>query len=291
MAKKNKKATVSEVQDKPYLLFWFLLVVIGMWLLSWAFLMTYYNLPDNAGEFGDMFGTVNSLFSGLTFAGIGYSIVLQRREIRMQRDQIALNHKEFKKQNKNLKRQRFENTFFQLVSLHHQIVNNLKYEEELTNNPKIIHEGRDVFFKFKQDCKQFYLQLKDEVNANSIDNNDDLEMLIKAIRKIYQENYQDSLSHYYRNLYHIYRFIYTSDLIVAEDKQMYANILSSQLTTNELAMLLYHVILPGIGYPKFYYLFRRFNLMKYIELGALFDIKHLELALQLNDENPFMRHS
>jgi len=285
---KRKSKVTPEIRDKPYLLYWLLLAVVLMWLLSWVFLMTHYNLPEHAGEFGDMFGAVNSLFSGLTFAGIGYSIVLQRREIRMQRDQISLNHKEFKKQNKNFKRQRFENTFFQLVSLHHQIVNNLKYEEHHTDMHKIIHGGRDVFYKLKEDYKIYYQTLATKHEHQH--KHQELDTLIKAIRKVYQENYQDSLSHYYRNLYHIYRFIYTSNLIIPEDKQMYANILSSQLTTNELSMLVYHVILPGIGYPKFFYLFKRFNLMKYVELGALLDIKHLDLALQLNtDENPFIK--
>jgi hypothetical protein len=39
-----------------------------------------YSLPDR-GTFGDMFGAVNALFSGLAFAGVIYALLLQHEEI------------------------------------------------------------------------------------------------------------------------------------------------------------------------------------------------------------------
>ena len=49
-----------------------------------------YDKPNGAGEFGDMFGGVNALFSGLAFAGVIYAILLQRRELQLQREELAL---------------------------------------------------------------------------------------------------------------------------------------------------------------------------------------------------------
>ena len=56
----------------------------------------YCNLPDwtNRGQFGDMFGAVNTLFSGLAFAGVIYAIFLQRNELELQRDELRLTRTE-----------------------------------------------------------------------------------------------------------------------------------------------------------------------------------------------------
>lgn len=43
----------------------------------------------NRGTFGDMFGAVNALFSGLAFATLIYTVFLQRRELQLQREELA----------------------------------------------------------------------------------------------------------------------------------------------------------------------------------------------------------
>jgi hypothetical protein len=45
-------------------------------------------------SFGDMLGAVNSLFSGLAFAGVIYAILLQRRELSLQRLELELTRQE-----------------------------------------------------------------------------------------------------------------------------------------------------------------------------------------------------
>jgi len=73
------------------------IIVLLMWGLSGY--LTYYFISDwsDRGTFGDMFGAVNALFSGLAFAALIYTIFLQREEIRMNRKEIQLNRKELKK--------------------------------------------------------------------------------------------------------------------------------------------------------------------------------------------------
>ena len=60
------------------------------------YLVVKYFYPDIAasGQFGDMFGTVNALFSGLAFLGVIYAIVLQREELQLQRKELELTRKE-----------------------------------------------------------------------------------------------------------------------------------------------------------------------------------------------------
>jgi len=65
-------------------------------IISWF--ATYYNLKDYSAEcrgtFGDMFGGINALFSGLAFCGIIITILLQSSELKMQRQEIQENRKE-----------------------------------------------------------------------------------------------------------------------------------------------------------------------------------------------------
>lgn len=49
------------------------------------------------GTFGDMFGAVNTLFSGLAFAGVIYAIFLQSEELALQRNELKLTRDELAK--------------------------------------------------------------------------------------------------------------------------------------------------------------------------------------------------
>lgn len=46
------------------------------------------------GAFGDMFGAINALFSGLAFAGIIFTILRQREELKLQRKELELTREE-----------------------------------------------------------------------------------------------------------------------------------------------------------------------------------------------------
>ena len=59
----------------------------------------YMLLPDwvTRGQFGDMFGVVNTLFSGLAFAGVIYAILLQREDLTLQREELKLTRAELRR--------------------------------------------------------------------------------------------------------------------------------------------------------------------------------------------------
>lgn len=63
------------------------------------FLITSFFYPDmmNRGQFGDMFGGLNALFSGLAFTGVIYAIFLQRRDLELQREELKLTREELKR--------------------------------------------------------------------------------------------------------------------------------------------------------------------------------------------------
>ncbi|MBS1559045.1 MAG: hypothetical protein JST69_10010 [Bacteroidetes bacterium] len=69
-------------------LWWLCSAVVVFWLINFAIL---YKLPAaERGTYGDMFGVMNSLFTGLAFAGLLYSNFLQQKQI----DQIERENKD-----------------------------------------------------------------------------------------------------------------------------------------------------------------------------------------------------
>lgn len=93
-------------------------IIVGLlWLANLYFL--YPLKPDDRGTFGDMFGAVNAVFSGLAFIGVVYAIFLQRFEIGIAKDEIKHTKEILREQKESLKLQNqetkkgiFENTFF-----------------------------------------------------------------------------------------------------------------------------------------------------------------------------------
>lgn len=74
--------------------------IFAIWAGSvWA-INTWIN-ASYRGTFGDMFGAVNALFSGLAFAGLIYTIAVQRQELALQRDALKMQTEELEGQ-KNL---------------------------------------------------------------------------------------------------------------------------------------------------------------------------------------------
>lgn len=52
---------------------------------------------EHRGQFGDMFGAVNTLFSGLAFASLIYALTLQRRDLALQRRELEMTRSELKR--------------------------------------------------------------------------------------------------------------------------------------------------------------------------------------------------
>ena len=65
-------------------------VVFGLWLLTLCVGNYFFPTWQERGQFGDLFGSVNALFSGLAFAGLIYAILLQHQELALQREELRL---------------------------------------------------------------------------------------------------------------------------------------------------------------------------------------------------------
>ena len=172
----------------------------------------YSKLPDfsTAGkiklnEFGDFVGgTLNPILSFLGFLALLYTISIQR-------NQIAVDKKDREKQ-------QFENTFFALLNVHNQALDNLSKD------------------------KQFGVR-----DGTSYPNGSDLQNLLKETldRKvtnleISQKNLKDKnhlCGHYFRILYVLLKFIENNSSWLSENEKMYSNLVKGLLPDNVFRLL------------------------------------------------------
>jgi hypothetical protein len=89
----------------PTLLF---TAVVALWLATLCVLVLV--LPDwgSRGQFGDLFGSVNALFSGLAFAALYSSIRVQQSQLETQQNELALQREELKLQREEMAASRGE---------------------------------------------------------------------------------------------------------------------------------------------------------------------------------------
>lgn len=211
------------------------------------------------GTFGDQFGAVNALFSGLAFTGLIYTIILQRRDLELQRNDLKLQREElaltrqemeeqtaeFEKQNETLRIQRFENTFFNMLSQFQEVVNNLSVSARVKSE-NVVLTGRDSFQVLFERAVVYIPNPQRDREFVGIRG-------MKAVLDNYGlEGYMNSetptqFDHYFRLLYRILKFVKTSPLINRfEDEYEYTSILRATLSRYELVWLYYN----GLTYGK-----------------------------------------
>jgi hypothetical protein len=266
-------------------------IVVSLWGLSWWGISNFIEEPTNQGTFGDMFGAVNALFSGLAFAGLIATLLYQKNELKLQREELKLTReelqgqrKEFEEQNKTMKRQRFENTFFNMLSLQQEIVANLSYEYYVNpnicppnvpaeqfyyNSPKGLLHGREVF-------EGMYKRAIIDYNGRRYA--DGLYNIFKNFGHLAYSNIKATtrFDHCFRHLYRIYKYVDTSDLITKEERYDYACIIRSQLSDYELVMLFYNCLTTN-GREKFKPLIEKYAIFNNLREELLANAAHKEL--------------
>jgi Putative phage abortive infection protein len=249
-------------------------VVVLLWATSAGVIYMIFGKPI-PGPIGDMFGVVNALFSGLAFSGLIFAIFLQREELRLQREELKLQRLETAAtreeikgqkeqaiaQNATLAQQTFDNTFFQLLRLHNDIVSSIDLY-----NPRNKHDtrGRDCF-------KVFYERLVQRWNEKRTE--DQFSSELDRIQRTYKHFYvgvEAELGHYFRSLYNIVKFV---DISSTSDKKIYTNLVRAQLSSYELAMLFYNC-LSELGYEKFRPLVQKYSLLKMVPTHELLNSEH-----------------
>ena len=230
---------------------------------------------NKGGVFGDSFGVITSLFTGLAFAGIFITLKYQRSELALQRKDLEIARGEYKLTRDEMKQARLdaqeqatERTFYNMLNIYNDLIVNLEFVH--LKQSKITQSGVRCFSCYLDSIEQVYGKLL------IVGKNEDL---LEKCDHIYSEFYNQHhalLGHYFRYLYRLFKYI---DEETGNKSEIYSKILRSQLTNNEMALLFYN----GLSHygKKFKPLLEEYevfdnlptNIIKYNSLITLYDKK------------------
>jgi hypothetical protein len=213
-------------------------------------------------------GTSASLWALAGFFIIFVAFLIQTIQFTVQRKQFELQfaeqRKQFTLQANSVSRQSFEASFFQMLNLHNQIVLSMQIIEE----DKIKASGRDCFKKWYDDFRQFSFGarflLTEEGKAATVRRP---ENGIENYEAFYYEVRQAQLGHYFRNLYHLIKFVKEAEALKHPDtkteyktRRRYTSLVRATLSQFELALLFYNCA-SELGEEKFMPLVEEYGLL------------------------------
>lgn len=211
-------------------------------------------------EYGDFIGGVVSsiwslaglIFIYVAFLGQRQQLIIQqfelkytqfetkatRLEIQGQREQMRI-------QNETLSLQRFENTFFQLLQTHNQIVHgiDLKNKENI-----IVASGKDCFKNFYIQCFHMYIPSKQTLIEQRREQRRTGPIPEDELRTKYEELYkkrEGDLGHYFRSFFYLIQFVDDAPTVI-ENKRKYTDILRANLSSYELVFIFFMEFLPMV---------------------------------------------
>jgi len=214
-----------------------------------------------------------TFISGVTAPFLSLAaFILLYRTYKAQRLELADSKLMLKDQLSTMQKQRFETTFFSLLTLHNSIVNSIDLTVkpiqyvlgDRSSTPNEKKYGRDCFVTFYQGLKIAYHGEKKSHNENE----DELEIVKNAYFHFFSKHEYD-LAHYFRTLYHLIKFIDQSEI---QDKQRYVSLVRAQLSSHELLLLFYNC-LSVVG-TKFKPYMAKYHFLKNMNTDLLLDKSH-----------------
>lgn len=255
--------------------------IIGAWATHWwagEFFTHVKEEDNNRALFGDSFGAVNALISAFAFAGMIVAFILQRYELRLQRKELEAQRKEFETQNSTLRLQRFENTFFNMMELQQQIVNDLnatiyvkEWIEEDAPDPSKGRIRKQVTHEYTFRGRNLFLHAFNQAEHQIETNQKGKYVTVEGMRTIlqskglgwYDEYHTASyFDHYFRHFYRILKFVkQNSDWLTFDEQYKYTSMLRGTLSRYELVWLYYNGLSEN-GYEKLKPLMEEYSMLK-----------------------------
>ena len=211
-----------------------------------------------SGVFGDSFGALTALFSGLAFAGLLITIFYQREDLGLTKEELRLTREE-------IKAQHLETTFFHMLRLQQDIVAGIDLQRQIEGGQQET-KGRDCFKVFVKRIQRNY---QDELKANP--NNDEHSLSDAAYESLWIKS-QSDLGHYFRSLYNVFRYVSEHEFT---DKKQYGSIARAQLSDFELVVLLYNCTNHrGKNFARYA---EEFEIFDNIDISLLIKPEHVNL--------------
>ncbi len=253
------------------------LVFIGVTV---SLILNLYNKPGSSGS--DYLGNIGSFTGGVV--GALWSLVsvllfyvtlrLQQKEITLQRHELEMTREEIKGQkeqmvlqNQTLRQQNFENTFFHLLKLHNNLVNELDLREA-TGTRNVLANGRECFLIYYKRLESYIIMANRE-NGTSV-NKASLDATVKGYVTFFDAN-QNNLDNYFRSLCQLLHFIDTSSIDISDS---YAQFIIAQLSSHELSILFYSGLNMTDGIKLKNYI-EKFGLLQNLDESLVFNKEHI----------------
>lgn len=192
---------------------------------------------DNYGAFGDSFGALNTLFSGLAFTAVFFSLMMQSRALKETK-------RDFNEQQKEIKMQNFANQFHAMMEERRFRIEHLKiYTDSDQSKPK---EQFRVFKEYNSFFKEIAIKFLGKTEDNHFISSRNIEGFISITNHFFSRNWKDyeknplrsyAVGNYFNLIFSICHFINSSN-ISNENKLKYKQILIEYLTPYEVAVLL-----------------------------------------------------
>ncbi|OBT07577.1 putative phage abortive infection protein [Vibrio cyclitrophicus] len=177
------------------------------------------NIAAFLGAKGDFIGGIlNPIFGFLSLLALLYTIILQSKELSETRAEIKRSAEAQKKSEIALNQQALENTFFNMLNLHTDIVKNLEFHVGTKHS-----SGRAVFQAIISDITG------GKANT-SID-------IVSEKYTTLQVESNHILGHYFRNLFQIISYVHNYPNINHFEKKKYIKMVRAQLSAPELSLL------------------------------------------------------
>ncbi len=225
---------------------WWFGLILGL-IVIYISLIIYMTFPiseysiEKAGQFGDSFGVLNSLFSGLAFIALVITIYLQQQDMR---DSKKVSQK-----------QNFENMFFNLITIHNDLVVSFRVSHITQNQEQHFMYGGEAISYFLDSFTEFdgtsfmtttshcsnstskEEQKKIWDEARKKRNLDDIQLKYNLKNKLGRKNLK-----FIENTYSILDLIDRAEFLGEKDKLFYLETLLAQISDEELALIFYYTI-------------------------------------------------
>jgi len=227
------------------------IIVIGF-AIYWGAFLNHITLAGESNpitNFSEFIGGIVGSFWSLAGVLLFYaSLTSQKHDLEAQKDllvkqidEIVAQTKESRIQNEMLKEQKNEETFFQLLKFHNEILQNIAIETSemdfATGNSVLkTISGRKSFVEYYDIYKRFFQEASETISGTSHEN---LKKLFDKSFKSFFVEYQADLGHYFRNLFNVLLFV---DNLKESVQPFYLSLIKSQLSNFELALLLFHCL-------------------------------------------------
>lgn len=221
-------------------------LIVTSILISVAYYFVVTNrLPNDAAavdlrsQFGNMFGALNALFSAFAFSGLIYAILLQRDDLALQREDLAATREELAGQRRQLELQnegiatnRFYDGLYRLVSLHADIVRNVRYVNQARAGGPVV--GRQGLQELEAEIRRAGTTMYSEEPTTTASRG------VHAFKDATTRDGADMMS-YFQNFAELLRFVLDAP---PRDREAAIRLIHAQLSEFELALLLYYIHTP-----------------------------------------------